>query len=618
MSDMTEAQQAAETQFVEEQLARMSLAAKVGQMTMGERMWTTPAQAREFQLGSVLSGGGSHPGDNRPADWVAMNDEYWQAMMVGEGAPGVPLLFGIDAVHGHNNVAGATIFPHNIGLGAADCTDLMGRIAAVTAQEILATGVEWNFAPTLAVAGNPQWGRTYESFGSCPQRAARLGEAYIKALQGEGVIGCVKHWAGDGGTRHGIDQGETALSWEEFERTHIAPYYPALAAGAMTVMVSFNSWNGTKCHGHEHLVSQVLKQDLGFDGIVVSDWDGLKYLDADYSKAVVMSVNAGIDVHMIPEHWQRFIQVLLEAVEQGHVAMDRIDDAVRRILLTKYRYGLFSAQPPAKRHLSLREQVGSSAHRAVAADAVRRSLVLLKDAQSLLPIKPSAKVLVAGRNADNMGRQCGGWTISWQGDAEDSMVEGTTIWEGIRQRVPGATLSVDLSGAEADPSLHEVAIVVIGETPYAEGHGDIRPTPIVLDELAAMEGLINPLEPYGASLELAELHPEDAACIERISAAGVPVVAVLVSGRPLIVNRELEAAEAFVAAWLPGSQGEGVAQVLFGEYGFSGRLPLPWPKAFLQAENSSYSELFEAGFGLQTQPLTEAGRGTETAFVTED
>ena len=589
--------QAREEAFLSGWLGHMSLRQKIGQMTMAERLSAAPRDVKEYALGAVLAGGGSHPGGNSPRDWLEMNDRYWQAAVADEDALGVPILFGIDAVHGHNNVHGATIFPHNIGIGAAGDLELAALAARVTARELLATGLEWNFAPTLAVVGNSQWGRTYESFGADPKRVAEFGAQYVRALQSEGAMACVKHWAGDGGTQHGMDQGETTLNWEAFEATHVAPYYPALEAGAMSLMVSFNSWNGEKCHGNRFLVTEVLKERLGFEGIVVSDWDGVKYLDEDYGAAARKSVNAGLDMFMVPQDWRDFIETLVAQVEGGRVAMERIDDAVRRILRAKLRYGLFDAPRPAERTAAGAASFGSAAHRKVAKRAARQSLVLLKNDQAALPLAPGRRILVAGKNAHDLGHQCGGWTLSWQGESGNDAVRGTTIWEGIRAIAPNAELSADSSGADADPARHDVAIVVIGEKPYAEGFGDIRAGDAVIAETgSAVEGIVNPLGPYGQSLEHRLTHPEDLACIQRIAGKGIPVVTLLIAGRPLVVNAELAASAAFVAGWLPGSEGDGVAEVLFGRYGFTGRLPMPWPRCADAA--TAAPPLFPLGYGL--------------------
>ncbi len=577
-------------------MSTMTLAQKVGQMTMAERMWATPDDVREHGLGSILSGGGSAPGDNTAADWVEMNDAYWQACMEAEGGVGVPILFAVDAVHGHNNLKGATIFPHNLGLGAADDSELVAKIAELTAKEILATGLDWNFAPTLAVVKDIRWGRTYESFGSDPQRAASYGEAYVQACQAQGVLACVKHWVGDGETHHGIDQGDTRLDYEALESTHMTPYYPALKAGVHSVMVSFNSWNGDKCHGHRYLVTEVLKEKLGFSGIVVSDWDGIDYLSKDYGQAIRESVNAGLDLFMVPENWRLFLSGLKEQVDLGHVSESRIDDAVSRILAVKIKMGLLDKPRPAMRINTDMLAPGCPAHRSVAREAVRKSLVLLKNEQQVLPVNEAQRILVAGKNANNLGHQCGGWTVSWQGEPDGSNIEGTTLWHAVSSRASQAELSADLDGSDADPGKHDVAIVAIGETPYAEGFGDIRFDDEGLIQTGSMiQGLMKPLEPYGHSLALADLHPEDLACICRIREAGVPVIAVLMSGRPLVIDQELEECQAFVAAWLPGTEGEGIADLLFGDYPFTAKLPLPWP-----ADEGLNSDRlgFEAGFGI--------------------
>ena len=577
-------------------LEKMSLRQKIGQMTMAERLAAEPADVRRHGLGAILSGGGSHPGDNAPADWVRMNDAYWQAAAGEPDSPGIPILYGCDAVHGHNNVRGATIFPHNVGFGAAGNARLAGEAARVTAREMLDSGLDWNFAPTLAVVQDCRWGRTYESYGNDPQQVASYGRHYVEALQAEGIVGCVKHWAGDGGTRHGMDQGETTLAWEELERTHVAPYYPALEAGVMSLMVSFNSWNGEKCHGHRFLVTGLLKERLGFEGLVLSDWDGVNYLDEDYGTAVRRSVNAGLDMFMVPERWREFIDTLEAQVREGHVSGARIDDAVRRILRTKLRYGLFDMPRPSLRPGAGSGCTGSAAHREVARRAVRESLVLLKNEQGLLPLGPRQRILVAGRSAHDLGHQCGGWTRSWQGETGNDTVDGTSIWEGIRALAPHARLSAGGNGEDADPREHDAAVVVIGEKPYAEGHGDIRSGDhVVVEAGSTVNGLMNPLKPYARSLVLAETHPEDLACIRRIAERGVPVVVVLVSGRPLVIGSELAASAAFVAAWLPGTEGGGVADVLLGRADFRGRLPLPWPAA---TDPHGIPSLFPAGYGL--------------------
>ncbi|MDD9894528.1 MAG: glycoside hydrolase family 3 protein [Gammaproteobacteria bacterium] len=592
---------------VEALLSSMTLEQKIGQMTQAERQEISPEEVREFHIGSVLSGGGSCPGNNRPADWISMCDAYWQAsMQADENHLAIPLLYAVDAIHGNANVLGATVFPHNIGLGACNEPELIEQIARITAREILATGVDWTFAPTLAVARNDRWGRTYESYSEDPAIVSSYSRHFVNGMQAdlgdEAVIACAKHWIGDGGTLHGIDQGETTASFEELEKIHMAPYLPALAAEVQSVMVSFNSWNGDKCHGHQFLVTEILKQRLGFDGIVISDWDGIDYLSDDPKEAIRLSVNAGIDMFMVSVEWRDFIQNFRELLSQNLISMSRVDDAVRRILTVKYRFGLFNKPRPAARKFSNDSQYGSAEHRRLAREAVRKSLVLLKNDNQILPLKKHERILVAGRNADNRGAQCGGFTVEWQGTTGNDSVEGgTSVWEAIKGISSAAEYSID--GQSADRSRHDVAIVVIGENPYAEGMGDIRAGDDVIIEAGSMiRGKMNVLEPYGSSLELAELHPQDLETITTIAEKGIPVVCVLISGRPLVVNAELEKSHAFVAAWLPGSEGQGVTDVLFGEHDFQGKLSFSWPKHKDQQQNvgqANYDPLFPYGFGMR-------------------
>lgn len=593
---------------VEDLLDKMSLAQKIGQMVQTERMAIEPDQVKAFHIGSILSGGGSCPGDNQVSDWVDMNDAYWMASMEeDEEHLAIPILYGVDAVHGNNNVSGATIFPHNIGLGAARDADLLKRIAQVTAKEILATGVDWTFAPTLAVARNSQWGRTYESYSQDPDIVCSYSGAFVDGLQGDlgddSVVACVKHWVGDGGTTEGIDQGDTRVSEAELERLHMSPYHPALDNGVLTVMASFNSWNGDKCHGHQYLLSYVLKERMNFSGFIISDWDGIDYLADSYFEAIAKGTNAGIDMFMVSEHWQPFIDHLTHHVVQGTVPMTRIDDALRRILRVKFAFGLFDKPRPKARSWSNHQSFGSEAHREVAREAVRKSLVLLKNEDQTLPLSKEQRILVAGKNADNLGHQCGGFTVAWQGTSgNEFVVGGTSIWQGIHQNAPNATLSENGNGEDADPALHDVALVVIGEKPYAEGMGDIRTgDDVIVQAGSQINGLLKVLEPYGDSLTLADLHPEDLQTINNITAKGIPVVTVLISGRPLVTTQELAASSAFVAAWLPGSEGAGVADVLFGDYAFSGKLSFSWPRSFTTNCNVSdpaYDQLFSVGYGL--------------------
>ncbi len=589
---------------VEALLSRMTLEQKIGQMTQTERLAATPQDVKDWHLGSILSGGGSLPGSNMPADWVAMNDAYWEAAMEEDDSHiAIPILYGVDAIHGHNNVRGATVFPHNIGLGAANDPDLIERVARVTAREVLATGVEWSFAPTLAVARDDRWGRSYESYSEDPAIAEAYAGRFVNGMQNgfgdNSVIACAKHWVGDGGTADGIDQGETTASLEELQKIHIAPYYTALSAGVLTVMASYNSWNGNKCHGHRYLLTDLLKGEMKFSGFIISDWNGINQLADDYRDAVAAAVDAGIDMFMIPERWKEFIETLRDLVESGQVPIERIDDAVRRILTVKHVYRLFDRPRPSARPWSNHEDFGSQEHREIAREAVRKSLVLLKNSGDVLPVSKSARVLVAGKNAHNRGHQCGGFTIEWQGTSGNEHIEGgTSIWEGIHDTAPQSVLSID--GSAAEEQSFDVAIVVIGETPYAEGLGDIRADGAVAPG-SSVERPDLQLTPYSSSLELAVTHPEDLETIRRIRAKGIPVLTILVSGRPLVVNSELDDSAAFIAAWLPGSEGQGVADALFGEQDFQGRLSFSWPAGTEHNWNrgdSDYAPLFPYGYGL--------------------
>lgn len=595
-----------DTDRIDTLLSSMTLAQKIGQMTQPERQFIDPAQVKEYHIGSVLSGGGSFPGDNRPADWVAMNDAYWAASVEeDEHHLGIPILYGVDAIHGNNNVLGATIFPHNIGLGAADDPDLIRRVAQVTAREILACGVDWTFAPTLAVVRNDHWGRTYESYSEDPERVRQYAPAFVEGMQGDGgddsVVACAKHWVGDGATTDGIDQGETTISEEELRRLHIAPYIGAIEAGCLTVMASYNSWNGLKCHGHRKLLTDVLKDELGFEGFVVSDWNGIDQLSKEYTAAIEQSINAGVDMFMVPDQWKEFIEGAISLVEAGRIPMHRIDDAVRRILRVKEAYGLFEKVRPADRPWSNSESFGSSDHRAVAREAARKSLVLLKN-RGPLPLRKEAKVLVAGRLADSRGHLCGGFTVNWQGSWGNDLIEGgTSIWEAVHAVQPDAVLRPD--GGVGDDEDFDAAIVVIGENPYAEGMGDVRTGGRV--ELGS--ALPNPgpqvsMQPYATTLVHRNNHPEDLAVIERLRARGIPVVTVLVSGRPLVVNDELDGSDAFVAAFLPGSEGAGVTDVLFGDHPPQGRLTFSWPRTdqdMINRDTPDADPLFAYGFGLR-------------------
>jgi len=548
--------------YVESLLAQMSLDEKVGQMTQVDtHALEDRADIQRYSLGSVLSGGNSDPdgADNSPQGWLNLSEDCRARAL--RTRLKIPLLFGIDAVHGHNNVVGAVIFPHNIGLGATRDPALVEQAAQITAQEMLGTGIRWAFAPCVAVAQDGRWGRTYESFGSSSGLVSELGVAVVRGLQGarlskdRSVLACAKHFIGDGGTGGGVDQGETLCDEDTLRRIHLPPYSAAVEAGVGSIMVSYSSWNGLKMHGQKHLITDVLKGELGFQGIVVSDWAAIDQLPGDYKSDIETSVNAGLDMVMIPygpgqpNNYVEFIHNLKELVEAGKVPRQRIDDAVRRILRVKMDLGLFDSQPvdPA-----LTAAIGSKAHRAVARECVRRSLVLLKNEGKPLPFPKNLKQLhVIGRAADDLGVQCGGWTIGWQGERGAVTRGGTTLLEAIRQTVSRKTVvsfSPDGSGLEGA----DVVLVVVGEQPYAEMHGDRRDV---------------------------QLSAENGALVRKAKQSGAIVVTVVLSGRPLLLGDALEASDACVAAWLPGTEGEGVTDVLFGEYCPTGRLPRPWPLA---------------------------------------
>ena len=585
---------------VEALLADMTLEQKVGQMIQAEIKHVTPDDIRRYGIGSVLNGGGSFPGGNKHAtrqEWLELADAYYAASKdTSLGNAGIPLIWGTDAVHGHNNVIGATLFPHNIGLGAANDPALLRKIGEITAQEVAATGIDWIFAPTVAVVKDDRWGRTYEGYSDRSEIVEAYAPQIVSGIQSQGMVATAKHFIGDGGTFKGVDQGDTRLDLAQLLEQHGKGYVTALEAGVLTVMASFNSWNGDKIHGNKTLLTDVLKQQMGFDGFVVSDWNGIGQVEGCENDSCPQAINAGIDMVMAPEDWKTLFQNMVTQVRMGEIPEARIDDAVRRILRVKIRAGLLEAPKPSVRALALADNsIGSDDHRAVAREAVRKSLVLLKNDNATLPLNPSQKVLVAGPWADNIGVQNGGWTITWQGTGNnnDDFPHGSSILDGITQQVESAGGTVIHSPDGRFVAGHaderpDVAIVVFGETPYAEGQGDVL-------SLAWQPNL--PSDSADA----------DVALLNKLRAQGIPVVAVLITGRPLWVNRELNAADAFVAAWLPGSEGAGVAEVLFTtadgavQHDFTGRLAFDWPNKDLNAGDVSApvtDNLFPYGYGL--------------------
>jgi beta-glucosidase len=572
-------------------LAQMSLLEKIGQMTQADQSFLAdPSEITELYLGSVLSGGNSDPaeGNTREA-WTEMYDRCQQAAL--EMRLGIPILYGVDAVHGHNNVLGAVIFPHNIGLGATRDAELVRRIAEITAVEMRATGVQWTFAPAVSVPRDERWGRTYEGFSEDPEIVSELGAAAVRGYQRDGhlehplaVLATAKHYLGDGGTlpgtgtfgnSPGLDQGDMRLSEADVRRIHLAPYGPAVQAGVGSIMPSYSSWNGEKMSDNRYLLTEVLKGELGFEGFLISDYNAIQQLDPDFKTAIALSVNAGMDMAMVPSQYREFIGHLRELVEERVVPESRINDAVSRILRVKAAMGLLD---PDRSHLtdrSLEASFGSAEHRQLARDAVRQSLVLLKNEGGVLPLtKDIGRIHVAGPAADDIGRQCGGWTITWQGERGEVTTGGTTILSGIRQAVGSGTevtFSLDGSGAVGA----DVGVVVVGEQPYAEGLGDNM---------------------------FLTIDPDQVETIRRMKDAGQPVVVVLISGRPMVVNDVLDMADAFVAAWLPGTEGTGVADVLFGDYAPTGKLSFTWPRSTEQLPinvgDADYEPLFPLGYGL--------------------
>lgn len=574
-------------------LAKMTLDEKIGQMTQPEQhQLEDPNDIDTYHLGSVLSGGDSDPKTNSLEDWTDLYDSL-QARAV-KTRLGIPILYGVDAVHGHNNVIGAVVFPHNVGLGATGDAKLVEEVARVTALEVRATGIQWTFAPCVAVVRDERWGRSYESFGEDPALVARLGAAAVRGLQGtvpgdpQRVLGCAKHFLGDGGTTFGtgmeipnspdkahlLDQGDTQLTEPELRRLHLQGYVAALEQGVATIMPSYNMWNGERVSGSKHLLTDILKTELGFEGFLISDYNAIDALPGDFRADIKQSINAGMDMVMVPKKYREFFTTLKSLVEAGEVPVARIDDAVTRILRAKYAAGLFAAGRSPLADRSLQKSFGSPEHRAVARQAVRESLVLLKNEKKALPLSKSAKrIFVAGKNADDIGNQAGGWTITWQGKSGATM-PGTTILAALKASAGAGTqvtFSADGTGAEGA----DVGVVVIGEKPYAEFFGDRRD--LSLDQ-------------------------EDLAAIANVKKAGIPVVVVLVSGRPMILGDALTSADAVVAAWLPGTEGQGVADVLFGDYKPTGKLPYTWPRSNEQLPinvgDSKYDPLFPFGFGL--------------------
>ena len=593
-------------------LAKMTTEEKVGQIIQADIGSVTPAEVKQYHLGSVLNGGNSAPtNDNHvaPQEWLKLADAFWVASTdTSDGGVGVPAMWGTDAVHGHNNIIGATTFPHNIGLGAAHDADLMEKIGQVTAKEIRVTGLDWTFAPTIAVARNDRWGRTYESYSEAPDIVREYAPRLVYGLQGrpgdadflkgEHLMATVKHFVGDGGTQNGKDQGENLMTEMQL-RDLQAPGYPvAIDAGVQSVMASYNSWHGEKMHGFKPMLTDVLRGRFGFDGFVVGDWNGHGQVAGCTTTDCPQSLMAGLDLYMAPDSWKGLYENTLREVKAGTIPMERLDEAVMRILRVKARSGLFEAGLPSKRtYAGEWSLLGNAEHMAVARQAVQESLVLLKN-NGVLPIKPGATVLIMGDGADDIGKQSGGWTISWQGtgNTKADFPNGTSIYQGLKTAIEAAGgKALLVKNPDGALPKADVAIMVYGEDPYAEFQGDRDNVDF---------GPTGPLE-----------------TLKMLKAKNMPTVSVFLSGRPLWVNPELNRSDAFVAAWLPGTAGDGVADVLVAgkdgktRHDFKGRLSFSWPKSSADAQlnvgDPDYDPLFAYGYGLSYAEGGEVGTLSE-------
>ena len=600
--------QKALTQFdpqVRELLSKMTLEEKVGQMCQPDiSALKDPADIEKLFLGSLLSGGSSDPKDgNSLQAWTRMYEEYQRHTLKTRLA--IPLIYGIDTVHGNNNVLGATIMPHNIGLGCTRNPALVEKVNRVAAQETRATGIQWAFAPCVTVPQDIRWGRTYEGFSEDPEVVRMFGGPAVRGLQGtqlsgtDSVLACAKHFIGDGGTKFGtskaggvLDQGDTCCDEATLRKLHLPGYITALEAGVGSIMPSYSTWNGVKCSASKYLLTDLLKKELGFEGFLISDYNAIdqivpskklekssnaagQVVSANYKQCIEISINAGMDMVMVTDKYRDFINGLTELVLAEKVPMSRVDDAVTRILRVKFAMGMFDKEPRLMGNPELQKSFGSDEHRAVAREAVRQSLVLLKNEKKALPVSKTAKrIHVAGRGADNIGMQCGGWTVDWQGKMGEVIPGGTTILMGITNAVSKTTqvtYAKDGSGAEGA----DLGIVVIGEAPYAEMKGDRKELSLSKTDIEAVQTMKN---------------------------AKIPLVVILLSGRPMILGTVLDEADAVIAAWLPGSEGQGVADVLFGDYKPAGKLSFTWPRSIKPDPTSTggadYETLFKVGYGL--------------------
>ena len=588
--------------LIEQLIAGMTVEEKVGQVIQGDLDFISPEDVKKFKIGSVLNGGNTAPNGDKYSsvnDWKKLSKEFYDASPTYKGIK-VPVLWGTDAVHGHNNVIGATLFPHNIGLGATGNEDLIRSIGEVIALEVLSTGVAWTFAPTIAVPQDDRWGRTYEGFSEDPILVSKLGKAFVLGLQGEGetlldnnhVIATAKHFMGDGGTFEGIDQGNTRISEIGLRELHGYPYFDALDACAQTVMASFNSWNGQKLHGYERLLTDILKKDMQFDGFVVGDWNGHGQVEGCSNAKCAQSFNAGVDMFMVPENWKDLLRNTIRQVKSGEISEARLNDAVRNILTVKSRLGLFNGRVP---HEFKENYLGHPKHIALARQAVRESLVLLKNNNRLLPLNPKQHIGIIGDAAKKISSQTGGWTITWQGreNLNSDFVNVNSIYEALEKTILSSGGTVEFSNNGKFTKDPDVVIGVFGEEPYAEMLGDLK------------------------DVSFAATDPKFLPLLEAMNAQSIPTVSIFLSGRPLVVNRQLNASDAFIAAWLPGSAVEGIADVIFTiddeiHHDFTGKLSYSWPKtkdqSVLNFTDSVYDPLFPYGYGLSYSSNIETPR----------
>ncbi len=578
---------------VERLLEKMTLEQKVGQIIMPDLDAVTPLEAKEFQLGTILNGGGKFPNKEKyssVSDWKEVSKDFYEASPQIDGEI-IPILWGTDAVHGHNNVIGATIFPHNIGLGSTRNFNLIKKIGDVVAKELLSTGIIWTFAPTIAVPQNDTWGRTYEGYSEDPELVSLLGEAMILGLQGSSdqfldqnhVLATAKHFLGDGGTQDGVDQGNTILSEQALRDVHGLPYFRAMDACVQSVMASFNSWNGEKMHGNKNLLENVLRDQMGFNGLVVGDWNGHGQVPGCTKSDCPQSLNAGVDIFMVPDEWKELYINTLNSVKEGEINISRLDDAVRRVLTVKYRLGLLNGRIP---HNYKYNFIGNEEHKEIARQAVRESIVLLKNNNQTLPIKSNKHILVVGSASQNISNQMGGWTITWQGrgNANSDFPNTLSIYEAIEEKAKSMNSSIEYSEDGTYKRKPDVVIFVYGEEPYAEGDGDRKNIFFRNNN----KNLINSMT--------------------NINNQGIPSVSLFISGRPLVINQELNLSNAFVQLWLPGTAVEGIGDVIFTnidnkvEHDFVGKLSYSWPRLSSQAElnfkDDDYDPLFKYGYGL--------------------